>query len=106
DFDIAEVKKPVLPDREAERCAELILVIRWPLRVGSGVPVDRVQIGVAEVLPHVAMDLIGSRLDASVHHTASRMPKLRTEVAGLEAELGERVRRGPHDIAGAVEEIN
>src|SRR5450755_2431949 len=34
------------------------------------------------------------------------MPELRAEVAGLKAELGECVRGRPHDIAGAVEEIN
>jgi len=53
---------------------KLVLVIG---RGAHRIPVARIQVGIAEVLPHVAMDLIGARPDAGVDHCTGRAPELR-----------------------------
>src|ERR1700678_2733881 len=72
----------------------------------QGIPRNRVQIGVAEILPYIAMNLIGAGFYAGTHHSASRMSKLGTEVAGLQAKFRQRIGRRPDDVAGAIKEIN
>jgi len=56
--------------------------------------------------PHASMDLIGARLDARVHHGASRVSEFRAVIAGLQIEFSQCIRRRPHDNAGTIEEVN
>ena len=90
-------------DGQTQRGAELILVIRGNR---CCVPAFRIQIGVAEILPDVAMNLVGAGLDARVHDGARRVSEFRAVVTGLQIEFGKRVRRRTHDEAGAVEEVD
>src|ERR1700740_1761650 len=50
--------------------------------------------------------MVRARLDAGVSNRAGGVAKFCAEVAGLDAELSKSIRRGPHDEAGTIEEIN
>jgi hypothetical protein len=62
------------------------------------IPVDRIEIGIAEILPKIAVDLIRSGLDVGLQDSAGGVTKLCAEIACLQAELGERIRRRPSRI--------
>src|SRR5439155_3696519 len=57
-LEVGKEKCFVLDDRTAEHAAVLIATERWLLAVGRREESGRVQLGVAEKLPRVAMELI------------------------------------------------
>ena len=100
---IAEEEKLVADDGEAEGGAELVLAV---LGDAGGGEVTRVEDVVAEVLPKTAVDLVGTGFEAGVEDGTGGVAELGAVVAGVDLELGEGVRRGPDDVAGAVEEVD
>ena len=100
---VAEIEELVLPYRQAERSAKLVFVIFGNRK---RVPVLRVQLVAAEVLPHITMDVVGAGLNAGVHHSAGRMPEFCAEIARLQVKLGQRVGRGALDISGSIQEVD
>ena len=99
---IPEVEKLVPGKRRAQRGSELVLMVRGNIR---RIPVLRVKSGIADVFPHIAVYLVGSRLDAGVDHGAGRVAELRAVVGGADLEFSQSVWRRRHIVAGAVLKI-
>ncbi len=89
-------------DRAAHRAAELVLMIGGARRAGL---VCEVVVGVkrrvANVLPKVSMQDVGPRLDRGIHDPTRGMAEFRAEVARLQFEFLDGVRRR-HDRRIAV----
>ena len=66
-FSIPKIKYLVPPDRKTSRGSELVFMVR---RIYRCIPVCRIQIGVAKVLPGVSVNLVGARLDAGTDYSS------------------------------------
>ena len=100
---ISEKERLVLDDGTAQGESELVLFIRLLTADVEGV--DCVEFFVAQELPHVAMDLIGARLDDRVHDGAVTASEFGAVGIGLDLELGDGVHRGLNHIGRPVEHV-
>ena len=91
-FVVAKIENLVFADRAARRRAKLVLHQRRGLPVGGRDWAFRVEDRVAQVLPQVAVQLIGATARNLVHQPACCLAKLGVLVAGGKAELAQRVR--------------
>src|ERR1035437_7798356 len=84
---------PVRKVRDDDRAADGAAV-RMPVRcvVGRGEVRLGVEESTAQELKYVAMELAGAELDDDVVHRACALPELGVVVAGLNAELLQRIR--------------
>jgi hypothetical protein len=64
---ISEVEYLVLPDRQAKRGSELVLVVCGDAATVRG-PVRRIEFVIADVFPQITVDLVGARLDAGAEY--------------------------------------
>ena len=99
-FEVAEEERLVLDQRSAERAAVLIAAQRRLRSVGRLEVGLRVQRGVAEEFPGVAVDLVGAAPVGDVHRRAGRASVFRALVVGDDAELADRVGRRLHHLVG------
>ena len=88
-----------LPDRPAERAAELVLPVHGLRRaVAVREEVRAVQLVVAEELEGGAVQLVGARLQVDEHRPAHAPAVLRGEIVGDDAELAHCVDRRLHAL--------
>jgi hypothetical protein len=91
----------------AAGCAKLILP---QLALGNAPvvfkPVRRIQLVVAEELPHRAVQAVGAGLDGRVQNRAGGTAQFGAEVRRLHLELLDGVQRRQDDEVGAVEEVD
>ena len=64
-----------------------------------------VQFVVAQILPQVAVDLVGARLDDGVHDGSVAAPEFGGIGVGFDLELGDGVDRRLHHIGRAIEDV-
>ena len=111
-FIIEEVEQLVLLYGTAERGAELILDVDRLHVVDRLEETHRVQIRIAQVFPRGTVNGVGAALGGGVDHGSRGAPVLGAVVAGLHAELADRVRRQLDHlarkalVAGAVGVVN
>ena len=91
----------LLPDRSADRAAELVLPVEAALRRKE---IARVESGVTQKLEAAAMQLVGAGLGDHIDDAAAVVAVLGVEVVGQDAELGDRIEIG-HDGSAAVHQL-
>ena len=96
---IAKVEDLVLPDGQTQRGSELVLMVGGNRGCE---PVPRIKIGIADILPQIAMDLVGAGLDADVDDGSGGVAELGAVVGSVNLELSQSVRWRLDVVAGAV----
>ena len=97
-LEVAEEERLVPHDRTAEHAAELVAAQRRLLPVGRLEEGRRVQRGVAEELPGIAVELVGAAAIRDVDGRAGRTAVFRALVVRHDAELADRVGRRLHHL--------
>ena len=90
---VSSVVDPRYGYRAADRPAKLILAIFgfWDVAVEIEICIEQI---VAEILPQVSMDAVGSGLYRCIDYAPCRVTEFRTVVAALDFEFLDCVRRG------------
>ncbi len=83
----SEIERLVLPDRAAQRAAELLAMKILERRAVGQLAGQRLEPLEVE---HAPVRLVGARLRDDVHHAAGRPPELRRGAAGDHLELAHR----------------
>jgi hypothetical protein len=102
-FVVSEKEHFVLDDGSAQGKAELVLLVG--LFTEDVKVIVSVHFFVAQKLPHVAVDLVGARLDDGVHDGAVAAAEFGAVGIGLHLKLGDGVHGRLNHVSGAVQHV-
>ena len=103
---VDEEEQLVFANGSAQRTAKLVadqhrhLTLPVSTLSGGRKGPNRIQVGVAVVLPYPAMKLVGAAVDRDVDHRTGSAAKFRTIVIGFDAKLVDRIRRRRNRLVG------